>query len=123
MTANNIVWIHLVTATFAVFFGLLNVFIRKGTSLHRNFGYTWIALILIASLSSFFIRRNNTFSELHLLSIVTIISVTIGLYAIRNGKRQLHARCMIGPLIGAIVAGYFAIFIPGRFAYQLLFGS
>lgn len=114
--------IHLVTVIPALLLGIFVFWREKGTALHRLLGRVWVALMLITSVSSFFITRNNQYSWIHLLSIVSIISISVSLWAIRQGKTDVHRGCMRGVFFGAIVAGVFAALIPGRIVQQFLFG-
>ncbi|MBL4906942.1 MAG: DUF2306 domain-containing protein [Sneathiella sp.] len=75
----------------------------------------------ITALSSIWLRDlyDGKFSPLHILSVLTVISFCIAIWAIKRGKRKTHARFMMGTYAGAIIAGAFTL-APGRFVSILL---
>ena len=115
------IWLHLVMAVLALGLGAANLALAKGTPRHRVFGWVWIASMLCVTLSSFGIRELNpgAFSWIHGLTVWTLISMCVAIVAIRAGRIRLHARFMVGTMIGAVVAGGFAL-APGRFIGRLL---
>ncbi|MEJ6708888.1 MAG: DUF2306 domain-containing protein [Amylibacter sp.] len=84
---------------------------------HKIVGYIFVVGIVIGGLSLFFIfsiRMIGPFSPIHLLSIVSLFSVSFALYSIKNKKIKAHKRAMWRLYSQAIgVAGLFA-FLPGR---------
>lgn len=84
---------------------------------HKIAGYIFVVGIVIGGLSLFFIfsiRMIGPFSPIHLLSIVSLFSVSFALYSIKNKKIKAHKRAMWRLYSQAIgVAGLFA-FLPGR---------
>ena len=114
--SNFVIWFHLIAALLAILLGSINLSRRKGTIQHRVIGWVWLVLMTVVTLSSFGIRELNPgqFSWIHILTVWTIISMAVALIAIKNKKIRLHARFMIGTMIGAVVAGLFAL-APGRF--------
>jgi len=115
--------LHLFTVLPALFIGLYIFLKQKGTPGHKMLGKVWAVLMLVTALVSFYIQRNVTFSWIHILSIVSIVSVLIAIWAIRSGRVRMHQRFMTGAYLGAVVAGGFAMFTPGRFVYEFLFGA
>lgn len=117
-----IVWFHLIVALTAVGLGTVNLAMVKGTPRHRLIGWAWMACMLCVTVSSFWIREINpgSFSWIHGLTVWTLISMGIAIFAIRTGRVKMHAGFMTGTMIGAIIAGGFA-FVPGRFI-STLFG-
>ena len=115
------IWIHLISIIPAVVLGIVQSILPKGTSTHRAIGRTWVTLMLVASISSFWIQRVG-FSWIHGLSVITIVSVIAGLLYARMGNRRAHVRCMAGAFLGSIGAGIGAV-SPGRFLHSLLFGA
>lgn len=115
-----IVWVHLLTALAILVLGGINLAAAKGTLQHKVIGWVWTLLMLAAALSSFGIRelRGGAFSWIHLLTVLTLISMAWALIAIRLGRVRTHARAMTGTMIGAAVAGGFAL-APGRFISHL----
>ena len=111
--------IHLATVIPAIALGAVQLGRPKGTAPHRLLGRAWVALMLVAAVSSFWIRHNG-FSWIHILSIVTVFSVAAGLLYARAGNRRAHLGCMIGAYSGSLGAGIGALAGPGRFLNTLL---
>lgn len=91
-------------------------FSRKGSPLHRFVGRTWVVLMLYVSVTSFWIRelRSGQFSLLHVLSVVTIITVSLGFVSALRGDIPNHVGNMIGTWIGLSTAFVFAVAVPDR---------
>ena len=115
------IWLHLTTALLALGLGAANLALAKGTLRHRVVGWAWIAAMLYVTLSSFGIRELNdgAFSWIHGLTVWTLFSMFIAVLAIRTGRVRAHAGFMTGTMVGALVAGTFAL-APGRFIGRLL---
>ena len=115
------IWLHLSAALLALGLGAANLMLAKGTLRHRTVGWTWMTLMLCVTLSSFRVRELNPggFSWIHGLSVWTLFSMAIALYAIRTGRVRLHAGFMMGTMTGAGLAGGFAL-VPGRFIARVL---
>ena len=114
--------LHLTAVIPALFLGLVVLLSKKGTAIHKLLGRVWVVLMLVTSISSFFISSNGTYSIIHILSVVSIASISISIWAILNRNIRTHRGFMIGAYIGAVIAGFFATFIPGRVVYTFLFG-
>jgi uncharacterized membrane protein len=92
--------------------------LKKGTSIHRLFGRTWVGLMLTTALVSFGIRSSGQFSWIHLLSVWIVFLLGMALYAVivkRDIKR--HRIWMAGGYTGLVVAGVFALLPDRRFGY------
>jgi uncharacterized membrane protein len=60
------------------------------------------------------------FTWIHLFTVVTLVSLPLGIYRIRRGNVRGHAAAMKGLFIGGLViAGIFTL-IPGRILGNLL---
>jgi hypothetical protein len=60
--------LHLSTATMALALGFAVLLVRKGTPLHRLLGRTWVGLMTLAALSSFWLTGLRArWSVIHLL--------------------------------------------------------
>lgn len=105
----------------AVVIGSVQLSAKKGTRLHRRLGWIWVAAMLIATLSSFWImelRKGAGFSVIHLLSAWVLIAMTVAIWSIRRGNVRMHKRFMVGTILGLAGAGIGAL-MPGRFLAQL----
>ncbi len=112
---------HAVAATLALVLGGYVVLRRtKGDVLHKRVGRVWVVTMYWVSFSSFGIQRLDPghFSFIHLLSIWTIISLTIALWAVRTGRIDVHRGFMIGTYCGLVGAGIAASAFPQRLIPQ-----
>lgn len=114
--------VHLTCALIAVPLGALVLWRPKGTAMHKLLGRLWAVLMLVAAVSSYWLRTlNGGFSFIHLLSVLTLVAIPFGIYQARNGRIAAHLRTMRSVYIGLIVAGLFAM-APNRTLGELLFG-
>jgi len=117
--------IHLTAALVGLVLGAVQLARRKGTPSHRLIGRVWVAAMVVAAVSSFWIEsitRGHGFSYIHILSVWTLIALTVALIAIRRRNVRLHRGFMIGSYVGLLVAGLGAVAVPGRVLYVFLFG-
>lgn len=108
---------HIFAATSGVLLGGYQLFRRpRGDARHRLLGRAWVALMAWTSVSSFWIRELNggAFSWLHVLSVVTIVSLVLGVWRARAGDVRGHMGPMIGSWVGSVIAFAFAVVIPTR---------
>jgi uncharacterized membrane protein len=126
LNASLPIQLHAFAATAAFALGLLQFARRKGTFSHRTFGWTWVVLMLIVAVSSFWIhdiKLWGIWSPIHLLSIFTLISLPIAVWMARHHKVRAHRGWMIGIFAGALViAGIFTL-VPGRIMHAVIFGG
>lgn len=98
----------------------------KGTIPHRTIGWIWVALMLAVSLSSLLIhqiRLWGPWSPIHLLSVFTLLSLPLAVWAAHRHRVAAHRRAMISIFLGALViAGVFTL-LPGRIMHQVVFGE
>ena len=107
---------HVVAALASVLLGVVQLVRRKGDQRHRHLGRVWVVLMLWAAVSSFWIRhlRDGAFSWLHVLSLVTLVTVTLGIVNIRRGNVPAHRGNMVGSWLGSGIAMVFAMAMPDR---------
>lgn len=108
-----LILIHVAAALGALLLGGLTLFLRKGTRLHKMFGRTWVILMMITAAVSFGIRSSGSFSPIHILSVITLISVTAALFAAAKGRISAHRRGMTAVYVSLVIAGVFTL-LPGR---------
>ena len=127
LNATPAIQIHVVAVTTAIVLTIFQLVGRKGARTHRVLGYLWAAAMIVAAASSFFIHTINMigpFSPIHLLSILTVVTVPIGIYYARSHQVRGHKRAMLSLIFFAIGgAGLFAVFLPGRIMFHVLFGG
>lgn len=118
--------IHVFFAVSALIVGTLMLFWKKGTPLHKAMGRSWIVMMLVVSITSFFIheiRLLGPYSPIHLLSMVTLFGLWGGWHAIRAGDVRGHRISMISVYGGGLIgAGLFTL-LPGRIMYEVMFAD
>jgi len=115
--------IHLAAVVPALAIGVTQLFMTKGTRIHKKLGWIWVLAMVVAAVSSFWImelRKGAGFSLIHLLSLWTLISLACAIWFIRRGNVRAHKGFMIGTLLGLAGAGIGAV-MPGRFLSQVIF--
>jgi len=113
--------LHLVAVVPALAIGAIQLATKKGARPHKALGWIWVAAMLIATLSSFWImelRKGAGFSVIHLLSAWVLIAMTMAIWSIRRGNLRMHRRFMVGTMLSVLAAGLGA-FTQGRFLAQL----
>lgn len=120
-----VVQVHAYCALTALLLGAVQLSRRKGTTQHRVLGYVWVTLMVVIAVSSFGIHEINHwrgFSAIHLLSVLTLVTVPLALLAARRGDIASHKRNMLILFWSALVlAGLFTL-MPGRILYRVLVG-
>jgi len=118
--------LHAYAALAAFVLGVVQLARVKGTTGHRALGYTWVGLMLVVAISSFWIhelRLWGPWSPIHLLSIFTLAMLPLGVSFARQHLVVGHKWTMLGLFGGAlIIAGIFT-FAPGRIMHRVLFGG
>ncbi|MDX8529607.1 DUF2306 domain-containing protein [Mesorhizobium sp. VK25A] len=117
---------HAFAAFAALAIGGAQLALPKGTMRHRVLGYTWVALMLIIVISSFWIqqiRLIGPFSPIHLLSILVLITVPLAVWHAHNHRVAKHRKVMISLYVFALIgAGVFTL-LPGRIMHAVVFGQ
>jgi uncharacterized membrane protein len=112
---------HAVAATLAMVLGAVNLARRpRGDLSHRIIGRTWIGSMYLTAFSSFWIQelRPGSFSWIHALSVLTIVTVSLGLWNARRGNVPAHAGNMIGSYLGLLGAFIGVVAVPNRLIPQ-----
>lgn len=115
-----LVFVHMLSALSALLLGLTILTRRKGTTSHRTLGWTWVALMACAAVSSAWIRDYKIpnlagYTPIHLLTLTVAVLLPLAIWAIRRGNVSAHRKTMTGLYVGGcIVAGLFAL-APARF--------
>ena len=117
--------LHAIAAMVAIILGGIQLYMKKGGMLHKLLGRLWIGLMLIVSISSFFIHEIKLwgpYSPIHLLSIWTIFSLGLAIYFVRIGNIKRHKQVMIALYVFALILTGFFTLLPGRVMHQVLVG-
>ena len=116
--------LHAITALLAIGVGGWQLVATKGTRQHKTIGYAWVSLMLIVSISSFWIstiKQFGDFSLIHLLSIFTLWSLYTAISAVRQNNIKKHKVMMILLYVLALIlTGAFTL-LPGRVMHEVFF--
>src|SRR5713226_10699763 len=126
LDASPAIVLHATAALAAFALGIVQFAAPKGTIPHRTVGWIFVGLMLAVALSSFWIhqiRLWGPWSPIHLLSIFTLITLPLAVWAAHRHHVAEHRFAMISLFLGALViAGAFTL-VPGRIMHQVVFGS
>lgn len=118
-----VILLHLFAALAAVALGAAMFLARKGTLGHRVAGRSWVALMLVVAISSFWIRSSGSFSWIHILSVVVLVLLALLVFLAASGRIRAHQRLAIGVYVGALgITGLFTL-LPHRRLGQMLWSS
>ena len=121
-----IIQLHAYAALAAFALGAVQLAGVKGTARHRALGYTWVALMLVVAISSFWIQDMRVWgpwSPIHLLSILVLLMLPLAVYFARIHRVRGHKLTMLGLFAGALVIAGLFTFVPGRLMHQVVFGG
>ena len=117
--------IHAIMAMIAIILGAIQLFMKKGGTIHKLLGRIWIGIMMFVAITSFFIHEIKlwgAYSPIHLLSLLTIFTLGLAIYYVRIGNIKRHKQTMIATYFFAlIVAGFFTL-MPGRVMHHILIG-
>jgi uncharacterized membrane protein len=120
--ARTALFVHLFTVIPAVPLGAVVLWRPKGDALHRVLGRIWALLMMVTSVSSFWLQDlRGGFSFIHLFAVLTLVSIPVAVWHARRGNIRRHVNAMRGVYVGLIAAGVLAV-VPGRFLGDQLFG-
>ena len=126
LSASPQVIAHALAALAALGLGTAQLILPKGTLPHRMMGWTWVLLMALVALSSFWIHtlcQFGPFSLIHGLSLLTLILLPVAVGHARRHRVGQHRRAMLLLFAGALViAGLFTL-SPGRIMHDVVFGT
>lgn len=126
LQAGPLIASHAAAALAAVGVGAAQFASRKGTRGHRLLGYAWVLLLGFVALGSFGIHTSRTwgsFSPIHVLSIVTLVSLALAVGFARAGKIEAHRQTMLWVYAMALVLTGLFTLLPGRVMHVVVFGQ
>jgi uncharacterized membrane protein len=126
LNASPTIQIHAFAAMAALAVGVVQLSAPKGTTPHRAIGAVWVLLMVVVSVSSFFIhaiRLWGPWSPIHLLSIFTLGSLPLAVFYAHRHDVPHHRLAMISIFVGGLVVAGLFTFVPGRIMHAVLFGS
>ncbi len=114
---------HTVAGVLASLVGAAQLWLTKGTVLHRRLGYVWVGLIVFVALSGFFIFETGVASPFNYfskpLSALVLVMLWWGIRLSRAGKIKKHRQTMIQLFWLTMLIGLLTI-QPGRIVHQIL---
>ncbi|MCZ8314756.1 DUF2306 domain-containing protein [Phreatobacter sp.] len=117
--------LHAIAAVALIPLTIVQLGRRKSGTWHRRVGWAWVVLMTITAVSSFWIhgiRLFGPFSPIHILSVVTLVTLVHAIVARRTGNMRGHRLGMLGVAMGWAGAGLFTL-LPGRIMGQVVFGG
>ncbi|WP_439598075.1 DUF2306 domain-containing protein [Falsiroseomonas sp.] len=122
LTAPPVIQLHAFAALGALLLGGVQLLAPKGRGRHRIMGWTWVVLMAVVALSSFWIATKGHLSWIHLISGWVVVLLPIAVLSARRGRIRAHHRAMASLYLGGlIIAGGFTL-LPGRIMGAVVFG-
>jgi uncharacterized membrane protein len=122
-TFTPVILVHTFAILAAAVLGAGMFFARKGTFSHRIAGRGWVALMLVAAISSFWIKSSGSFSWIHGLSVLVIFLLALAVWYAATHRIDRHRRLMIALYVGALaITGLFTL-LPHRLLGRMLWSS
>lgn len=121
-------WFHFITAMIAMFFGTYILIKPKGTKLHKQIGYLYVAImVLVCSTSLGVYNITGDFGVFHVLAIAGLLTLIIGLLPlllkrIHKRHRMLHLWFMYYSVLGLYAAfvSELSLRIPEKPSYTVV---
>ena len=114
---------HTIAGVLATLVGAAQLWLTKGTVLHRWLGYVWTSLIVFVALTGFFIVETEVAPPFNYLSkplsALVIVMLWWGIRLARAGKTKEHRQTMIQLFWLTMLIGLLTI-QPGRVMHQML---
>lgn len=112
----TVITIHAVAASLVILIGPVNMVRKSKDVKHKALGRSWVVAMYATCVSGMFIYTlSGGFTIFHALAILTFTTTTLGVIHIRRHRVRPHVANMVGSYVGALIAGGFAVFVPGRF--------
>lgn len=123
-TAGPVITLHVLAAILAVLLGPMALYRRSRDIWHRVAGVVWVMCMLVVAISSLFIheaRQLGAFSIIHGLSLLTLVGLSLGMWALYRGNARLHGRIMRSLYLQALILAGIFTFLPGRRMSGMIF--
>lgn len=114
-----VIAVHAICALTVLVLGPVQILRPRRDRAHRLLGRTWAVAMVLTCGSSFLITPHG-FTWLHGLAIFALVSLTLGVLAIRRRNVRMHRNNLIGSYLGTAIAFAFAVLVPQRAIPQLL---
>ena len=134
LNASPQIQIHAYTAITALVLGIVQLVAPKGTLPHKQLGVVWLGLMIVTTISAYFIQHPvgpgdpfwARFSWIHLFIILNTWGISSGVALLLFGgpeRLKYHAKPFIGMFFGGLVVAGVLSFIPGRIMHAVVFGG
>ena len=123
--ASLAIQVHEIVAISAFILGGVILWQRKGNANHKFWGRIWASMMIVTAVTSIFIHKIKMwgdFSPIHLLTILTLITIPLGIWFARRGNFDAHRRVMQSTYLGGMVIAGGLTFLPGRMNFEMIFG-
>lgn len=121
LAAPAVMQLHALAALTSLAAGLTVLLMRKGTARHRLIGWIFVVGMAVTAASSAFMTGDGNYSAIHLLSLLTAVTLPYAVVMRRRGNILAHRSAMISLFAGLVIAGLFTL-APGRVTHQAAFG-
>ncbi len=125
LSASPAIQFHAFAAMAAFGLGVVQLAAPKGTLPHRTIGWIWVGLMVVVSVSAFFIheiRLWGPWSPIHLLAIFTLATLPIAVWYAHSHAVRMHRHVMVSLFVGALVIAGVFTFLPGRIMHAVVLG-
>ena len=125
LQASPVIQLHAFAAMSAFALGVVQLAAPKGTIPHQTLGWIWVAIMVVVSVTAFFIhqiRLWGPWSPIHFLAIFTLVMLPLGVWRARRHEVEHHRWTMIGIFTGGLVIAGAFTFMPGRIMHAVFFG-
>jgi uncharacterized membrane protein len=126
LNASPAIQLHAFAAMSAFVLGSVQLAAPKGTMPHRTVGWVWVVLMVVVSVSAFFIhelRIWGQWSPIHLLAIFTLATLPLAVWRAHTHAVAQHRVAMLSIFVGALVIAGLFTFLPGRIMHAVVFGG
>lgn len=124
LAAPPVIQIHAAAASLALLLGPLPLLRKRYDRLHKVAGYVWVTAMAVTALTAFGIHGValiGPFSPIHLLAVLTLVSLVTGIRYVIKGNIRAHRATMTNLYLrGLVLAGLFNV-LPGRTVSRMLF--
>src|SRR5215813_9524800 len=96
--ASPAIQLHALAAMAAFALGVVQLAAPKGTLPHRTIGWIWVSLMVVVSVTAFFIhelRIWGQWSPIHLLAVLTLVMLPLAVLNAHRHRVQQHRWAMI----------------------------
>ncbi|RPE71887.1 putative membrane protein [Pacificibacter maritimus] len=97
LTAPFAIQIHVASATLSLILIPPVLWRVRRDGLHKTLGYVWITAMVVTALSSFWISEIKTFghfSPLHLLAVLSLVTMALAIWFVVNGNIRAHKKAL-----------------------------